>query len=175
MRTGSHRATGWLLALGFLGGWLTASWVSPPSVTTQTPPPRPQPAPPAVDIPRVALHRVAVPDATPRTARNPFVFRDDRHAGAAVAAPAAAGAPAEAPVADVADVAPTPPPQAWRFVGVAEGGTGTAPTAILSGRGDVHLVRAGERLPDGAEVVSLEGTRLVLQLPDGSTRTLDLP
>lgn len=174
MRTGSHRATGLLLALGFLGGWITASWVSPPAVTTQAPPARPRPAPPAVDIPRVALHRVRVPDATPKTSRNPFVFRERAVAPAAAARPAsepADAAPATAPV-PAADGVPSLP---WRLVGLAHGSDGAAPTAILSGRGDIHLVTPGDRLPDGSEVVSIEGTRLVLRLPDGASRTLDLP
>jgi hypothetical protein len=33
MRTGSHQVTGTILAAGFLGGWVSASWIAPAPVT----------------------------------------------------------------------------------------------------------------------------------------------
>lgn len=178
MRTGSHRVTGTLLALGFLAGWLSASWTSPPAATTQTTPARPRPVAPAVDIPRVALHRVAAPDATPAARRNPFVFREGGPRGAAPRSPAfvdTAATAADTGGAVAPEAIAAPPPLPWRFVGLAHGADGASVTAIVSGRGDVHLVAVGDRLPDGAEVAALEGTRLVLHLADGSRVAFDLP
>ena len=58
MRTGSRQVTASILAAGFLGGWLSASWIAPAPVTTQVAPARPVAAAPVVDIPHVALSRV---------------------------------------------------------------------------------------------------------------------
>lgn len=170
MRTGSHRVTGTLLALGFLAGWVAAVWVSPPPVVTQTAPPRPTPATPAVAMPRVALDRVAAPDARPETRRNPFAFRDrDLAARPHVTAPDAAPPAPDLAVEPANDADRLP----WRLVGLASSDDGVS-TAIVSGQGDVHLLRIGERLPDGVEIVGIDGRQVTLRLASGDTRVLDL-
>jgi hypothetical protein len=169
MRTGSRRVTGTLLASGFLAGWVTAVWVSPPPVVTQTAPPRPAPAAPAIDVPRVSLDRVAVPGTRPDGRRNPFAFRDGE-AGprvAATAAAAASPAPTAAPAAET-DLFP------WRLVGMATSDDGTA-TAVVSGLGDVHLVRVGDRLPDDSAVTAIDGRLVTVRLASGESRVLELP
>lgn len=169
MRTGSHRLTGTVLASGFLIGWLTAVWVSPPPVVTQTAPRRPAPITPAVEMPRVALARVVAPGTRPEARRNPFIFRDHEFAP-----PARTTADAAPAIADVAAAAVAVDRFPWRLVGLASSEDG-ASTAIVSGRGDVHLVRVGERLPDDTEVVAIDGRHVTLRLVSGESRLLDLP
>ena len=41
MRTDSHRLAATLVALGFVAGWFSGSWVSPPTAMTQERPARP--------------------------------------------------------------------------------------------------------------------------------------
>jgi hypothetical protein len=145
-------------------------WVSPPPVVTQTAPPRPVPAPPAIDVPRVSLDRVAAPDTRPDGRRNPFAFRDrDVVPRVAASAPAAVAASADTAGPPVAIEA-----FPWRLVGMATSDDG-ASTAVVSGRGDVHLVRPGDRLPDGSEVIAIDGRQVTVRLASGETRVLDLP
>lgn len=169
MRTGSHRVTGTVLASGFLAGWITAVWISPPPVVTQTAPPRPTPVTPSVQVPRVALDRVLVPETRPETRRNPFAFHD-REPAPRPAAPATATPETAEAVAAPVELDRFP----WRLVGLASSEDG-ASTAIVSGRGDVHLLRVGERLPDDTEVVAIDGRQVTVRLASGESRVLDLP
>jgi len=179
MRTDSHRLAGTLVALGFLAGWFSASWVSPPTAATQVAPDRTAVAPPDVPMPRVALDAVRAPDTTPVTARNPFAFSSPRLAAANAETRLARGgndgaasltpdAPADAP----APVAPPAP--AWHVFGIASDADGRF-TAVVSGAGDVWLLVVGDRLPDGASVAEIDATGLVLTMPDGARLTLRLP
>lgn len=177
MRTGSHQVTGTILAAGFLGGWLSASWIAPAPVTTQVAPPRPVAVAPVVVMPHVALSRVQAPDTTPVAARNPFVFRERTPATPARgAATARRTAPDDVPVitdsVDAPMAMPVAPP--WRLVGLATATDG-ARTAILTGVGGVQLAAIGAHLPDGAEVVAIDGVRVTLRLASGDTLILDLP
>ncbi len=177
MRTGSHQVTATILAAGFLGGWLSASWIAPAPVTTQVAPARPVPAAPVVDIPHVALSRVQAPDTSPVTSRNPFVFHDRVRPEAAPGARREAGAPPASDLAVTTDTVDAPvaaPALAWRLVGLATAADGGM-TAILTGALGLHLAAAGGTLPDGAAIASIEGTRVTLHLPDGTVQTLDLP
>lgn len=173
MRTRAQRVTGPVVALGFLAGWLTASWTQPPTAVTQVQPRRPAPpAPPPIEVPRVALHAVSAPETHPAIARDPFRF-----GGRAVAAVGVRSTVSSASAS--VDPAPLEPAPAvvelqWRLVGMAS--TGDAPTtAVLSRPGEVLLVSAGDRLPDGTEVVRLEPGQVILALASGETRTLVLP
>ena len=177
MRTGSHQVTATILAAGFLGGWLSASWIAPAPVTTQVAPARPVPAAPVVDIPHVALSRVQAPDTSPVTSRNPFVFHDRVRPEAAPGARREAGAPPASDLAVTTDTVDAPvaaPALAWRLVGLATAADGGM-TAILTGALGLHLAAAGGTLPDGAAIASIEGTRVTLHLPNGTVQTLDLP
>lgn len=178
MRTGSHQVTGTILAAGFLGGWLSASWIAPAPVTTQVAPRRPVPVAPVVVMPHVALSKVQAPDTTPIAARNPFVFHD-----IASIAPSrvAAATPRvhegrDVPVATTSVDAPIdmPAPPAWRLVGLATAADG-ALTAILTNASGLQLAAIGAHLPDGSDVVAIEGTRVTLRLASGESLTLDLP
>lgn len=180
MRTDTHRLAGTLVALGFLAGWFSASWVSPPTAVTQVRPVRPVAPPPDVPMPRVALDAVTAPDTTPASARNPFVFSDRPvPARAALARPDAGGAL----VAHTGDVAPPEPPAPlavepaaplWRVVGIAAEADGRV-TAVVTGAGDVFLLGLGDRLPDGASVVEIDATGLVLATAAGERLTLRFP
>jgi hypothetical protein len=179
MRTDSHRLVGTLVALGFLAGWFSASWVSPPTAATQAGPARTAVAPPDVPMPRIALDAVRAPDTTPVTARNPFAFSGPRlaapHAEARLARAVTDGAGSLAPDAPAdAPVPVVPPAPAWHVFGIAADADGRY-TAVVSGGGDVWLLAVGDRLPDGASVADIDATGLVLTTPDGSRLTLRLP
>lgn len=175
MRTGSHQVTGSILAAGFLGGWLSASWIAPAPVTTQVAPPRPAPVAPVVVMPHVALARVQAPDTTPVAARNPFTFRDRATTPAHTAATSRAASPVDLSVATDAVDAPVEAPRAaWRLVGLATAADGGI-TAILTGTAGVQLVAVGATLPDGAVVTAIDGTRVTIRRASGESETLDLP
>jgi|688.fasta_scaffold35781_3 hypothetical protein len=180
MRTDTHRLAGTLVALGFLAGWFSASWVSPPTAVTQVRPARSVAPPPDVPMPRVALDVVTAPDTSPASARNPFVFTDRPAVARAAVARGDAGMPAFAPVDEAAPadpappVAADPPPPSWRVVGLAADAEGRL-TAVVTGAGDVFLLGLGDRLPDGSSVVEIDGTGLVLSTPAGERMTLRFP
>jgi len=91
----------------------------------------------ASDIAR--LHERLTPAATPRQpVRNPFVFASASPRPVVPAGPA----PAEA----VAAPAPPTPALPWQLVGIAEddGPSGPVRTAIISGAGQLFLVKEGE-------------------------------
>ena len=180
MRTDTPRLAGTLVALGFLAGWFSASWVSPPTAVTQVRPARPVAPPPDVPMPRVALDAVTAPDTSPASARNPFVFTDRPAVARAAVARGDAGMPAFATGDEAAPAEPAPPavadppPPAWRVVGLAADAEGRL-TAVVTGAGDVFLLVTGDRLPDGSSVVEIDGTGLVLSTPAGERLTLRLP
>lgn len=179
MRTDTHRLAGTLVALGFLAGWFSASWVSPPTAVTQVRPARPVAPAPDVPMPHIALDAVTAPQTTPASARNPFVFTDRPVTARAALTPAAGGA-AVLPVDDPAaaePVTPTPPepaPPAWRVVGIAADAAGQI-TAVVTGAGDVFLLGLGDRLPDGSSVVEIDATGLVVATAGGERLALRLP
>jgi len=167
------------VALGFLGGWFSASWVSPPTAVTQVRPSRPVAPPPDVPMPHIALGAVTAPDTTPASARNPFVFTDRPVAARAAMVRADAGAPTlvpagETPMAEPAPAEPLVSAPAWRVVGVAAAADGRV-TAVVSGGGDVFLLGLGDRLPDGATVVEIDAAGLVVTTAAGERLTLRLP
>ncbi|MGE3472456.1 MAG: hypothetical protein AB7O28_19040, partial [Vicinamibacterales bacterium] len=111
--------------------------------------------------------------ATPRPAsgRNPITFGGTRASEPVGAAAIADGlARAEAPRQEPA-LAPGP---RWSLAGMATDAAAGL-TAVLSGPGGVHLVKAGDRLPDGAEVIEIADDRVTLRGADGDTRVLRLP
>jgi hypothetical protein len=180
MRTDTHRLAGTLVALGFLAGWFSASWVSPPTAVTQVRPARPVAPPPDVPMPHIALDAVTAPATTPASARNPFVFTDRPVAVRAVVARADAAAPSMSAIGDAAspDVAVPVALDAamplWRVVGIAAEADGRV-TAVVTGAGDVFLLGLGDRLPDGSSVVEIDAAGLVLTTPAGARLTLRLP
>lgn len=176
MRTGSRQVTASILAAGFLGGWLSASWIAPAPVTTQVAPVRPVAAAPVVDIPHVAVSRVQAPDTSPVTSRNPFVFHDRVRPDAAPGARREGELSASdlAVTTDTVDAPVAAPALAWRLVGLATAADGGV-TAILTSAEGLQLATAGATLPDGVAIASIEGTRVTLHLPDGTVQTLDLP
>lgn len=182
MRTDTHRLAGTLVALGFLSGWFSASWVSPPTAITQVRPARPVAPPPDVPMPHIALDAVTAPDTTPATARNPFVFTDRPVAARArlAQADADAGATRVTIAGENPESEPAPPPVAepapplWRIVGIAAAADGRV-TAVVTGAGDVFLLGLGDRLPDGSSVVEIDGAGLVVSTPAGARLSLRLP
>jgi len=180
MRTDTHRLAGTLVALGFLAGWFSASWVSPPTAVSQVRPARPVAPPPDVPMPHVALDAVTAPDTTPASARNPFVFIDRPVAARAVVARTDAGAPLGASTGDTlvpetaAPVAAPPVAPPWRVVGIAAEADGRV-TAVVTGAGDVFLLGLGDRLPDGSSVIEIDAAGLVVATPAGERLTLRFP
>ena len=178
MRTDSHRLAATLVALGFVAGWFSGSWVSPPTAMTQERPARPVVPPPDVPMPHIALHAVTAPATTPASGRNPFVFTDRPSAAPPVfarpSADAAIVTPADAPAsAPAAGLVESTPPM-WRVFGIAADSAGRI-TAVVSGGGDVFLLGLGDRLPDGSSVVELDAAGLVVSTPSGERLTLRLP
>jgi hypothetical protein len=111
------------------------------------------------------------PTTTPSSSRNLFLFgAPGRRATDVVPA-----APEEMTLAPVRVPAPTPPRLA--LVGLAEDVTDSGPvrTAIVSGFGDIFLVKAGETVASRYRVVSVasDGVELVDET-DGSTLRLSL-
>jgi hypothetical protein len=62
----------------------------------------------------------------------------------------------------------------WRLLGLATAADG-AMTAIVRGRGDVHLIRAGDRVAGDLLVSEVGDAGVRLQRADGSTIDLRLP
>jgi hypothetical protein len=171
----SPRVLGLMAAALVVAGWLLGSTLSPPVAQTQTRTTG-RPASPALPeiVPFTGL--AARPTLAPPTpARNPFTFGR----GAAAAVPSAAAS--STPVSSVAEPTPdtvaetaTAPVDEWRLIGVAVGADG-AVTAIVRGPGDVHLVRAGDRLSADVAVRDVGEGGVILQRADGSTIDLRLP
>lgn len=172
MRLDSPRAVG-LMASGLvLAGWLLGSTLSPPVARTQER--NPARAAARAAQPTIVPLRddiVMLRPAAPTPMRNPFAF------GRAVMATPAADPAIEAtePAAPLAadEVVPAARPE-WRLVGVAVDAAGTV-TAIVSGAGDVHLVRSGDRLPGEVAVIEVTSDSVRLAHLDGTTLDLRLP
>jgi hypothetical protein len=117
------------------------------------------------------LHERLRPTATPRQAsRNLFAFHTAAHARLAPAAPppAAVEAPVQKPVLAL---------PVFKLAGIAEdpGADGVVRTAIISGEGQVYLVKEGDELTKRYRVakISAEVVELADQI-DGTTRRLAL-
>lgn len=180
MPTLSPRALGVMLSGAALAGWLSGSALDPPVATTQVGTPRAQPAPTAhAALPRVAWPIAPRRVAPPAPSRNPFAFRASPRATGgestprtATAAVTAAVPPSGASDADAAAalVAPT---TTWRLSGIATSENGDV-VAVLSGGGEVVLVRAGDELPGGDGVVDVGPAHVVVDTAAGAV-TLRLP
>lgn len=165
-----------MLAGAALAGWLAGSTLSPPVAVTQVVAPRPV-APPSA---RTELPRVNWPVAIPRVgapapSRNPFTFRGSERS---VDVPLSAPVPAvgEAPAGgtdDAPEVAAPEPSQRWRLSGIATNGDGDV-VAVISGAGDVFLMRAGDELPGGDAVTEVGAEHVVVRTAAGPL-TLRLP
>lgn len=158
-----------------------ASWFASASTSGVRPPVVPL-APPrtsALDLSMVSLqsevgrlHERLGPTATPTRSRDLFHFR--ARAPRRVPSGVVRSTPESAPVADV-PVAPPPP--VLTLIGVAEdaGADGVVRTAIVSGLGDVFLVKPGESIRDRFRVgqVSADAVQLIdLATDAASTLTL---
>lgn len=178
MLTISYRVAALLAAGAVLVGWLSASLVVPPAVISQERPRTRRVVTAAPAIPSIALDAVRPPRVAPGTARNPFAFAS-RAAESAAARPAAAPVD-DAPTGEAADAAaatlaapPAAPAVPWRLSGMASDDA-QGFTAILTGDGDVHLVRAGDVLGTiTIEDVSAAG--VTLRLASGESLVLRLP
>jgi hypothetical protein len=116
------------------------------------------------------LHERLRPGTAPQTpGRNLFEF--SRRAPARVAPP-----PSPLPV--VSDPIPTPlPPPAVKLIGIAEdpGADGPLRTAIISGFGQLFMVKIGERVTERYQVANISSDAAQLtDLGDQSTLTLVL-
>ena len=172
MRLDSPRVIGLVGSGLVLAGWLLGSTLSPPVARTQERETG-RAAARAAQLTIVPLRDdIVMPrPAAPTPLRNPFTF------GRAVLATPAAdpGIASTEPAAPLAadEVALAAQPE-WRLVGVAVDAAGTI-TAIVSGAGDVHLVRSGDRLPGDVAVVDVTSDGVRLARVDGTTLDLRLP
>ena len=172
MRLDSPRAIGLVGSGLVLAGWLLGSTLSPPVARTQ----ERQTARAAARSAQLTIvplrdDLVMPRPAAPTPLRNPFTF-----GRAVVSTPGAdpGSDPTEPSAPLVADdVVPAAPPE-WRLVGVAVDAAGTV-TAIVSGAGDVHLVRSGDRLPGEVAVIEVTSDSVRLARLDGTTLDLRLP
>jgi hypothetical protein len=177
MPTISSRALGVMLSGAALAGWLAGSTLNPPVATTQVGPPRPTPVP----VVHAALPHVSWPAAPRRVAppvpsRNPFTFRAATRSSNANAATADRPTAPE-PSAGQSDAETTAASAvtafAWRLSGVATSDSGDS-VAVLSGGGDVLLLRAGDELPGGDGIVEVGPAHVVVRTTAGPV-TLRLP
>lgn len=174
MLTVSYRIAALFGAGAMLVGWISASLVVPPTIVSQErPQPRrvvaaPQPIPP------LALDAVRAPRVGPVLGRNPFEFSPARGRAAARADAEPTSSSPESADTDLAAVAPTePPPVPWRLAGLAiDEAAGV--TAIVTGDGDVHLLRTGDTLGD-ATVDEVSASGVTLRFDTGRILTLRLP
>lgn len=171
----SPRALGVMLSGAALAGWLAGSTLNPPVAETQAAPARRAPAPVTrFDAPHVAWPTVTRHVAPPAPSRNPFAFRAESRL-ADVAARSAAPERGAPPVAPDVTSAPSPvaPESPWRLSGIATSDDGDA-VAVVSGAGDVFLVRAGDDLPGGDGVIEVGALQVTLRTATGAV-TLRLP
>lgn len=176
MLTVSYRVAALLAAGAVLVGWLSASLVVPPTLVSQARPQARRVITPTPPIPALALEAVRAPRVRPDLGRNPFAFsgRAAREEPSRdVAMPAAAPVvPTEIPEG-LAEASASTPAVPWRLAGLATDAAAGV-TAIVTGDGDVHLVRAGDTL-DTATVEDVSANTLTIRLATGQTITLRLP
>jgi len=167
------------LTLTAIGGALLA-WFAAAATSTHDVAPRIVLTPPHVDVQGAdlakeiaRLHDRLRPDATPRTpSRNLFTY----HTAAHHDAPRAAAAPAPA-LTETAAAPSAPALPALKLEGVAQDDTPTGPvrTAIISGEGQLYLVKAGEAVGSRYKVARIGSDAVELtDAIDHSTRRLAL-
>lgn len=175
MRTDSHRLAATLVALGFVAGWFSGSWVSPPTAMTQERPRAPR---------RAAARRADAAHRPPRgdRARHDAGVRPQplRVHGSSVRGAAGLCATVRRRCDRDARGCPGVSPRSGsgrihaadgRGFGIAADSAGRI-TAVVSGGGDVFLLGLGDRLPDGSSVVELDAAGLVVSTPSGERLTL---
>lgn len=111
------------------------------------------------------------PSRAPATGRNPFVFGRRPSAGAALREDATTAALPVEPVPFA------PPPPRIKLSGIASNreGDATVLTAIVNDNGALAFVKAGDKLPSGATVITVDETGVVIRDAAGITQTLRLP
>ena len=158
---------------GALAAWLAAAATSgnrgvAPPLVVETPAVDAHGAELAAEVAR--LHDRLRPDATPKHTRNLFAFAIQKPRPAVVVAPPAP-APTEEPRPPVA------PPPPLKLVGVAEdaGPNGPERTAIISGLGQLFLVKEGENVTVRYRVAKVSADVVELaDADDGTTLRLAL-
>ena len=175
MLTISFRALGVLLSGAALVGWTAGSVLNPPAAVTQTAPSRAVTVPLVrAALPRLAWPAIIRPVARPMPSRNPFAFQADPHsASEALRVPAAAREPAATEAAAAEVTAASAADSHWRLSGIAASENGEV-VAVIAGGGDVHLMRAGDTLPGGDDVVEVGLDHVVIRTAAGVV-TLRLP
>jgi hypothetical protein len=153
------------LTLGVLGGSLAVWLAAAATSTVRRAEPRVEPRARAVDVSGAALaseiarlHDRLHPTAAPTQARDLFRYgrRSTARAGAAVAATVAP------PVPDVPALVPTPSP--LTLVGIAEdaGESGPVRTAIVSGFGELFMVKEHDTVTSRFRVSSVSADTVEL-------------
>jgi hypothetical protein len=177
MKLASPRALGLAAVTLVVAGWLLGSTLSPPVARTQQRTSGREGAGGPVLPPIVPLNSVATrpTPGPPSPARNPFTFGRAVTAEEMQTAPASGAPPAvsssEPPVAAATDSVSA---DQWRLLGLATAADG-AMTAIVRGRGEVHLVRAGDRVGGDLLVSEVGEAGVRLQRADGTAIALRLP
>jgi hypothetical protein len=174
----SPRVIGLAAATLVVAGWLLGSTLSPPVAQSQARVPVREAAAreplPAI-VPLVSLATRTPAPAPPAPRRNPFAFGRDIAAEATETAAPSDAAPAAAPEPDAGIAAAAAGiGDGWRLLGIAVAADGVI-TAIVGRRGDVHLVRAGDELPEDVAVSEVTEAGVQLRRADGSAIDLRLP
>lgn len=175
MLTVSYRIAALFGAAAVLVGWLSASLVVPPTLSSQERPPARRVVPTPPPLPPLALDAVHAPRVRPALARNPFAFGGGSEEAREHRREPVDAAPLPiAPATSLDSIAAAATPaMTWRLAGIASEADGGR-TAILTGDGDVHLVRAGDVL--GADTIEdVAATSVTLRLASGRTVVLPLP
>ena len=166
-----RRVAAYAGAGGALVAWLAATATSGVRERVEAPPVKPaEPDHASVELASqiARLHNRLRPDATPRQpSRNLFAFVS------AVRRPAALAVPAPVAAAGATTAASTPP---FRLAGLAEdaGPQGSVRTAIISGPGELFLVKEGDSLTVRTRVRTI--TPELVELTDVSDgRVIRLP
>jgi Tfp pilus assembly protein PilP len=163
-------ALGGAALLAWLAGAATSNHSIPPVVVTKSAPIEVRGAELANEIAR--LQERLRPGATPRQpGRNLFAFR----AIAAPPAPMVAPAPLRPALSESLPLAPALP--ALKLAGVAEdaGAEGPIRTAIISGEGQLYMVKEGENVTPRYRVARISADVVeLLDVIDNSTRRLAL-
>lgn len=127
----------------------------------------------AAEIPR--LHRLPDPVAAPKRSRNPFAF--GATAAAPAAKPALAGVASTPSSPEASDASRSGSPVVFTLIGIAEDARpgGTIRTAIISGSGELFLVKEGERVTERYRLsIVLPDAAVLSDVNDGATLRLVL-
>lgn len=165
------------LSAGWLAGRSTTASQNPPDAPTARQRAGARPVVPADDVApftgQLRKRLESQPPTPPATGRNPFAFGARRSPGVSRSREESEAAP-EAPPETVVF---TPPAPQFTLSGIASSEVGGAAvlTAIINDNGALVFAKSGDKLSNGATVVSISESAVVLMDAAGISQTLRLP